>query len=41
MEADILAKVASTDELVGGQSKVQYIPSIDVPEVHHIDGVAN
>ena len=41
MEADILAKVASTDELVGGQIKVQYIPSIDVPEVHHIDGVAN
>ena len=34
MEVEVLAKTASVDELVGDQIKVQYIPSIDVPEVH-------
>ena len=38
MEANILAKKASTDELVNDQIKVQYTPSIDVLEVHQIDG---
>jgi len=41
MEADVLAKAAFTNELVGDQIKGQYIPSVDIPEVHHIDGVAN
>ena len=34
MEVEVLAKTAFVDELVGDQIKVQYIPSIDVPEVH-------
>ena len=41
MEADFLAKTASVDEMVSDQIKVQYIPSIDILEVHQIDGVAN
>ena len=41
MEANILAKKASTDELVNDQIKVQYTPSIDVLEVHQIDGESN
>ena len=41
MEADNLATVASTNELVDNQIKVQYIPRIDVPEVHQIDREAN
>ena len=41
MEADNLATVASTNELVDNQIKVQYIPRINVPEVHQIDREAN
>ena len=41
MEADSLAKVTSVDKLVDNQIKVQYILSIDVPEVHQIDKEAN
>jgi len=41
MEANILAKKASADELVNDQIKVQYTPSIDVLEVHQIDGESN
>ena len=41
MEADNLAKAASANELVDNQIKVQYIPRIDVPEVHQIDREAN
>ena len=31
VEADILAKAAFVNEMVGNQIKVQYVPSIDVP----------
>ena len=41
MEADVLAKAASTNEMVGDQIRVQYIPSIEVLEVNQIDKVAN
>ena len=41
VEVDVLNKMASTNEIVSDQIKVQYIPSIDIPEVHQIDGVAN
>ena len=34
VEANILAKTASANEMVSDQIKVQYIPSIDIPEVH-------
>ena len=37
MEADSLTKAASVDELVDDQVKVQYILSIDVPEVYQIN----
>ena len=37
VEADILVKAASIDEIVGVQIKVQYIPSIDVPEVNQME----
>ena len=40
-EADILAKTASADEIIGDQVKVQYIPSIDVLEVNQVDGITN
>ena len=41
MEADILAKTTSANEMMSDQIKIQYIPSIDIPEVHQIDGVSN
>ncbi|XP_023904501.1 uncharacterized protein LOC112016214 [Quercus suber] len=41
MEADVLAKTASMDEIVGDQIKIQHIPSIDMLEVNQIDGVAS
>ena len=34
MEADDLAKTAFADEMMSDQIKIQYIPSIDIPEVH-------
>ena len=40
MEANVLANTASTDEM-SDQIKIQYIPSIDISEVHQIDGVSN
>ena len=40
MEADVLANTASTDEM-SDQIKIQYIPSIDISEVHQIDEVSN
>ena len=40
-EADILAKTAFADEIIGDQVKVQYIPSIDVLEVNQVDGITN
>ena len=39
MEANVLAKIEFTDEIMSDQIKIQYISSIDVPEVHKIDGV--
>ena len=41
MEADNLAKATSTDELMDDQIKVQYIPCINVPDMHKIDVEAN
>ena len=41
MEADNLARVASANDLIDDQIKVQYILSIDILEVQQIDGEAN
>ena len=41
IEVDVLSKTAFVDELFGDQIKFQYIPSIDILEVHQIDGIAN
>ena len=41
MEADALAKAASTGEPMDKFDKVQYMPSIDLPEVHQIGGAEN
>ena len=40
-EANNLVRVAFADNLINDQIKVQYIPSIDAPEVQQIDGEAN
>ena len=41
MEADSLAKASSVDKLVDNQIKIQYILSMDIPDVHQIDREAN
>ena len=41
VEADSLAKASSADKLVDNQIKIQYILSMDVPDVHQIDREAN
>ena len=41
MEADVLANMASADEIMSDQIKVQYIMSIDILDVHQIHEVAN
>jgi len=41
VEANSLAKASSADKLVDNQIKIQYIPSMDVPNVHQIDREAN
>ena len=41
MEVDILAKTTFADEKMSDQIKIQYIPSIDIPEVHQIEGESN
>ena len=41
VEAEILSKTASADDIMSDQIKIQYIPSIDVLEVHQRDGVYN
>ena len=41
IEADVLAKTASTNDIVGDQVKIQYISSIDMLEVNQVDGVTN
>jgi len=41
MVADVLAKTTFADEVMNDQIKIQYIPSIEILEVHQIDGVFN
>ena len=41
IEADTLAKEASVSEFTDGFSEVQYMPSIDLPEVQQIGGDEN
>ena len=41
MEADTLAKVATADGLMDKLDEVQYMPSIDLPEVQQIEGEGN
>ena len=41
MEADTLAKEASVSELTDELDKVQYMPSIDLPEMQQIGGEEN
>ena len=41
MEADALAKAASAGEPMDEFDKVQYMPSIDLPEIHQIGGEEN
>ena len=41
MEADTLAKEASVNELVDEFEEVQYMPSIDLPEVQQIGSEEN
>ena len=41
MEADTLAKEASVNELMDEFDEIQYMPSIDLPEVHQIGGDEN
>ena len=38
MEADTLAKEASVNELMDEFDEIQYLPSIDFPEVQQIEG---
>ena len=41
MEADTLAKEASASEVTDEFDEIQYLPSIDFPEVHQIEGEEN
>ena len=41
MEADTLAKEASVNEATGEFDEIQYLPSIDFPEVQQIEGEEN
>ena len=41
MEADFLAKEASVSELTDEFDEIQYMPSIDLPEVQQIGGDEN
>ena len=41
MEADALAKAASVDGSMDELDEVQYMPSIDLPEVQQIEGEEN
>ena len=41
MEANTLAKEASTSEVVDEFDEIQYLPGIDFPEVHQIEGEEN
>ena len=41
MEADVLAKEASANEAIDEFDEIQYIPSIDLPEVLQIQNKGN
>ena len=41
METDTLAKEASTSEVMDELDEIQYLPSIDFPEVQQIEGEEN
>ena len=41
MEADALAKIASAGVPMDEFDKIQYTPSIDLPEIHQIGGEEN
>ena len=41
MEADTIAKEASANESIDKSDEVQYMPSIDVPEVQQVDSREN
>ena len=41
MEADTLAKEASVSEMIDRFDEIQYMPSIDLPEVQQIGGDKN
>ena len=41
MEADTLAKEASASEVMDELDEIQYLPSIDFPEVQQIEGKEN
>ena len=41
MEVDVLANTTFADEKMSDQIKIQYIPSIDILEVHQIEGESN
>ena len=41
MEANVLTKEASTNESTDEFGEVQYMPSIDLPEVQQIEGEEN
>ena len=41
MEVDTLAKEASASEVMDEFDEIQYLPGIDFPEVHQIEGKEN
>ena len=41
MEADTLAKEASASEVMDEFDEIQYLPSIDFPKVHQLEGEEN
>ena len=41
MEADTLAKEASASEVMDEFDEIQYLPSIDFPEVYQVEGEDN
>ena len=41
VEADTLAKEASVNEAINEFDEIQYMPSIDLPEMLHIEGEEN
>ena len=41
MEADVLAKEASVNEAMDEFDEIQYVPSIDIPEVQQVESKGN